>query len=105
MTLARAAGPRLCAPLACFAALCAALFGLSGCGKAVQSRAVSEDDNEQVRYPIDTVGSKCTVGNAEPTPLGGVGLVEGLEGTGGPALQDGYRAMLERQLQLAHVKN
>ncbi|MFQ3592690.1 MAG: flagellar basal body P-ring protein FlgI, partial [Gemmataceae bacterium] len=34
------------------------------------------------------------VGNAEPIRLGGVGLVEGLDGTGGDCNHDDYRAML-----------
>jgi hypothetical protein len=91
--------------LAWLAALSVALFGLAGCGHVMQSRAVSDEDNEHVRYPIKTVGEYCTVGNAEPIPLGGVGLVEGLDGTGGPAPQDSYRAMLEDQLRKANVKN
>ena len=36
-----------------------------------------------------------TVGNAEPVSLGGVGLVVGLEGTGGEPAADNYRTDLE----------
>src|SRR5262249_62347822 len=57
------------------------------------------------RHPGDVSGAKCPVANAEPIARGGVGLVEGLEGTGGPAPPDGYRAMLEDQLRKAGVKN
>src|SRR5207245_2350909 len=40
-----------------------------------------------------------------PVPLGGVGLVVGLEGTGGDCPSDNYRAMLEGELQKQGVHN
>ena len=46
-----------------------------------------------------------TVGNADPIPLGGVGLVVGLEGTGGEPANDNYRTMLEDELTKQNVKD
>src|SRR5262249_23312305 len=41
----------------------------------------------------------------DPMPLGGVGLVEGLEGTGGDCAADGYRALLVDALRKEGVQN
>ncbi|MFO0876688.1 MAG: flagellar basal body P-ring protein FlgI [Gemmataceae bacterium] len=86
--------------------LLAALFLSTGCSSTTsQTRAQAEDDSELHRYDIQTVGDCTTVGNAEPLSLGGVGLVEGLEGTGGDCNHDSYRAMLQEQLQKERVQN
>ena len=45
------------------------------------------------------------VGNADPTPAGGVGLVVDLEGTGGDPVADNYRTELEEQLNRLGVKD
>jgi hypothetical protein len=71
------------------------LAGLLGC-TSVQPRAQLEDEPEH--YYVDTIGDKTTVGNAVPIPVGGVGLVYNLEGTGGDCPPDAYRAMLENDL-------
>jgi hypothetical protein len=78
------------------------LTGLLGC-TTLQTRLQSDDEGE--RYFVETVGDKTTVGNAAPIPVGGVGLVVGLEGTGGDCQPDAYRAMLELDLQKDRVKN
>lgn len=62
-------------------------------------RAQNEDETEHERYGVVTVGDKTAVGNVQPVALSGVGLVEGLEGTGGESPADGFRAMLEESLQ------
>jgi hypothetical protein len=72
-----------------------ALVGLLGC-TSLQTRLQSEDETE--RYAVETIGDLTLVGNAAPTPVGGVGLVVGLEGTGGDCPPDSYRAMLEDAL-------
>jgi hypothetical protein len=90
------------APLGALAAL---LLGLLGCGHLQQARLQSEDDNEREPYGVRTIGDVCQVGNAVPLPLGGVGLVTGLEGTGGESPPDNYRAMLVKELQQRRVKN
>jgi hypothetical protein len=79
--------------------LAALLGGLAGCMDEVKTR-LQADDAERDRYAdVKTVGDVTVVGNAAPVPLGGVGLVTGLEGTGGESPPDGYRAMLEEQLR------
>jgi hypothetical protein len=78
------------------------LAGLLGC-TTLQTRFQSEDEVEH--YSVETVGDKTMVGNAAPIPVGGVGLVVGLEGTGGDCQPDAYRAMLETDLQKDRVKN
>ncbi len=84
-----------------------AVLGLlvwAGCAHQ-QTRLQSEDETEQDRYQVATVGEKTTVGNSEPVPVSGVGLVEGLEGTGGDVPPDGYRAMLEDDLRKRNVRH
>lgn len=72
-----------------------ALLGLLGCTSL--PRLQSEEEPTE-RYGVDTIGDKTVVGNAAPIPIGGVGLVEGLEGTGGDCPHDSYRAVLEDDL-------
>jgi hypothetical protein len=81
-----------------------ACVGLAGCAHQ-QARLQNEEETERDRYQVATIGEKTMVGNAEPVPVSGVGLVEGLEGTGGPAASDGYRGMLEDELQKQGEKN
>src|SRR5262249_61261022 len=50
-------------------------------------------------------GCVAAVGNAEAVAVGGVGLVVGLEGTGGDCAPDGYRTMLADQLRKQGVQN
>jgi hypothetical protein len=92
-----------CARVGATAAL---LLGLLGCMQNGQLRLHSEDDSEKDRYSeVKTVGDVTDVCNAQPIQVGGVGLVVGLEGTGGPSANDGYRAMLEEDLRKEGVKN
>jgi hypothetical protein len=72
------------------------LAGLLGC-TTLQPRLQSDDEGEQ-RYYVDTIGDKTAVGNAVPIPVGGVGLVVGLEGTGGDSPPDAYRSILVNEL-------
>ena len=82
----------------------ALLLVLAGCSMTAQSRA-KIDEAPEPDYAVATVGDKTTVGNAAPIALGGVGLVVGLEGTGGEAPADGYRAMLTEELRKQGVNN
>ena len=88
--------------------LAAALFALAGCAHE-QTRLQSADEAERDKEPeIKTIGDITTVGNAAPIPVSGVGLVYGLEGTGGDAPSGSYRNLLEHQLQqqgIEHVKD
>jgi hypothetical protein len=82
----------------------ALLLALAGCTHNTLSRAQTAEE-ERDRYGVRTVGDVTAVGNAEPVALGGVGLVVGLEGTGGDCAADGYRAMLVHDLQKHNVRN
>lgn len=93
--------------LAPWGALTAALLGLIGCTapQQQQARLQSGEESEADRYGLKTVGDVTTVGNADPIPLGGVGWVVGLEGTGGEPANDNYRTMLEEELTKEGVKD
>jgi len=78
---------------------------LPGCIKSLESLARQGDEPDRERYAVKTLGEVCTVGNAEPVPLGGVGIVTGLDGTGGEPANDGNRAVLEDDLKKMGVKN
>jgi flagellar basal body P-ring protein FlgI len=90
---------------ACLCLAGALLAALAGCTNTPVTRAKVRDENEGERYPVKTVGDVTTVGNAEPVKVGGVGLVEGLDGTGGDTVHDAYWSMLEQQLQKENVRN
>jgi hypothetical protein len=78
------------------------LLALLGC-TSLQPRLQSDDDGEH--YTIPTIRDKVTVGNAAPIPVGGVGVVVGLEGTGGDCPPDSYREILENELRKEGVKD
>ncbi len=84
--------------------VCCGLLGLAGCLQQ-QTRLQSAEETERERYAIKTVGDVCVVGNADPTPVFGVGLVEGLEGTGGDCPPCDYRERLVDQLRKSGVKD
>lgn len=101
-------GLKTCAkrcPLWMWGGVAAVLLVLAGCSNTRQHRAQAEDDSEVQRYDVETIGDRTTVGNAQPIALGGVGLVQGLEGTGGDCVHDAYRAMLLDQLTKERVPN
>jgi hypothetical protein len=95
--------PRSAAGIALWGVLAA--LGLVGCVGPQQTRLQSGDESEAERYGLKTVGDVCDVGNADPVPLGYVGLVTGLDGTGGEPAADNYRSMLVEQLGKEQVKN
>jgi hypothetical protein len=70
-----------------------------------QFRAQAEDETERDPYQVRTVGNITKVGNAEPLPVGGVGLVTGLDGTGGDTVHDPYRETLVDDLRKEGVPN
>jgi hypothetical protein len=78
---------------------------LAGCGTAGLKRALSGEDKEARTYDVPVVGDHTDVANTAPIKLGGVGLVEGLEGTGGDCRADEYRAMLVDDLKKAGLKD
>jgi hypothetical protein len=84
----------------------AIVLGLLGC-VSPQTRLQSEDDNDtdkeaEVKTIKDVTG---LVANAEPIPVSGVGLVIGLDGTGGGSPPGTYRTMLEDHLRKRGVQN
>jgi hypothetical protein len=78
------------------------LVGLFGC-TTLQTRSQAEDEGDH--YALETIRDKAMVGNALPIPVGGVGLVVGLEGTGGDCPQDSYRDILENELRKEGVQS
>jgi flagellar basal body P-ring protein FlgI len=88
----------------------AVLLGLCGCASSQKTRLQSaEEVDRDPKYGLQTIGDKSSVGNADPIPVSGVGLVVGLEGTGGGAPPGGFRTMLEDQLRkrkppVEHIK-
>lgn len=71
----------------------------------IQSRSQIGDDPNFDLDDSTTIGSKSTVGNTEPIPVSGVGLVSNLPGTGSSAPPGGWRTMLEQSLKKQGVTN
>ncbi len=83
------------------------VWGLLGCAHQ-QTRLQSEDEadrDREVKYDIKTIGEITSVANADEIIVSGVGLVTGLEGTGGEAPPGDYRTLLEEQLRKREVPN
>ncbi len=91
--------------LALLPALGALLLGLAGCVGMQAARLQSGEESDSDRYGVKTIGDVTVVGNAEPIPAGGVGLVVDLEGTGGDPAHDNYRTELEELLNKKGVKD
>jgi hypothetical protein len=89
--------------LLCLGLVGSAVLAVVGCTASGLTRAVSREEVERPAYDVATIGDKTIVGNAQPVRLGGVGLVEGLDGTGGDCRHDEYRAMLIDDLKRAKV--
>ncbi len=84
--------------------LCVVLIGLAGCVNP-QARGKSPEDIEREKdLDVLTIGDVTEVAGVQAIQVSGVGLVTGLDGSGGSP-QGSYRAMLERQLRLAKVEN
>lgn len=82
----------------------APLAALLGCKSDTKPRQVSpgviRDTPSVLR---GTVGSECTLRQADPVLVSGYGLVVGLHGTGGGDLDERVAATMERQLGLHQV--
>jgi hypothetical protein len=93
------AWPRSLVPLAL-------ALALAGCQQPqTRSQAPEETEPREKDGELRTIGDISTVANAEPVPVSGVGLVVGLEGTGGPAPAGAYRTMLEKHLAQKGVEH
>src|SRR5205085_10010710 len=81
--------------------LAALLLGLVGCSHA-QTRGQAPDepgaDDEDLKT-VKTVRNVAEFIQSPPKQVSGVGLVTGLEGTGGSPSSGEFRQMLEAQLQ------
>ena len=79
--------------------LAALLAGSVGCSTLGPTRgqAPDEGDSKFDLKEVQTVGDVTEVSNAGPLQVSGVGLVTGLEGTGGGAPPGMYRTMLQEQ--------
>lgn len=90
----------------------AALLVLAGCAHHQQTRAKSDDEadvraRDSKEPPVKTIGDVTSFANADPLPVSGVGLVVGLEGTGGNPPPGGFLTLLEKQLsqeQIPHAR-
>src|SRR5262249_54756502 len=72
-----------------------------------QTRLQKEDEGRDKDLEVKTIGDVTEVDNAAPTVVSGVGLVTGLEGTGGGAPPGMYRKLLEDELhkrKIEHVR-
>jgi hypothetical protein len=86
--------------------LAALLAGLVGCSHA-QPRAQAPDEPDPVEQDMKamkTIGDFTVVGDPNAIQVSGVGLVSGLDGTGGSPPGE-YRQMLEIQLQKQGARN
>src|SRR5262249_38288115 len=79
-------------------------FALVGCLHP-QTRLQSAEEPEQKDYEVKTIGEVTSVGNYAPLQVSGVGLVTGLDGTGGGAPPGYFKNMLEEQLRKQGVEN
>src|SRR5262245_42937373 len=102
--LPRAVRPRWRPALPRWWRLVLLLAAVTGCSQP-QFRCQKEEESDKDRYPVKTVGDVSTIGNAEPVQVSGVGLVEGLEGTGCPAPPGEMRQMIEAELRREKVEN
>jgi hypothetical protein len=86
--------------------LAAVLLGAAGCAQ-IQPRGQAAEDAD-AKFDLKevlTVGDVTEVANAAPLQVSGVGLVVGLDGTGGSAPPSEYRTLLEQQLLKQGVRD
>jgi hypothetical protein len=81
------------------------MAGFCGCAHQHETRLQAEDEAEAKEADVKTIGELTTVGNATPIPISGVGLVVGLDGTGGDAPPGSFRQFLEADLQKRRVEH
>ncbi len=81
------------------------LLGLVGCAHQ-QTRLQADDESERDKLAeVKTIGDVTAVANATPVVVSGVGLVIGLDGTGGGSPPGRFRTMLENQLKQDGIEN
>ena len=81
------------------------VLNLAGCFTPPQTRLKSEDDVDREKdLEVRTIGDVTEVTSANPWQVSGVGLVVGLDGTGGTP-PGSWRTMLEAELRQRKVEN
>jgi hypothetical protein len=77
------------------------LFGALGCNSTKPNilRYQEPEETGRERYGVPTVGDYCQVADLGPKYVGGVGIVTGLDGTGGDSPKDENRAALQKYLE------
>lgn len=80
------------------------MLGLVGCVQP-QARLQAPDDERDKEAEVQTIGDITSFTNVDPIAVSGVGIVVGLDGTGGTAPPGSYRDLLERDLQKAGVEH
>jgi hypothetical protein len=99
-----------CFPKIRFSILSALLFGIifitaAGCAHQ-QTRMQSPEENDKDKtVDVRTIRDVASFANTDPVVVSGVGLVVGLEGTGGDPPPGGYRDMLVNELRKRGVEN
>lgn len=83
--------------------LVASLVAITGCLKDHTTR--SQLDEESDKPKVRTVGDAAEFQTAGAIPVSGVGLVVGLNGTGGGTPPGAYRQMMEEQLKRSKIDN
>ncbi len=83
--------------------LAASLVALSGCLKDHTTRSQLDDDADKPKVRL--IGDVAEFQTAGAVPVSGVGLVVGLEGTGGGAPPGAYRQMMEEHLKRSKIDN
>lgn len=94
-------------------AVCVGLAVSPGCAHNKQTRLQSPDDGDREKDAkrekelkgIKTIGDITEVGNSQPIPVWGIGLVTGLRGTGGRPPNGVARSTLEETLLKENVAN
>jgi hypothetical protein len=83
----------------------ALLLCLAGCAHQ-QTRMKSPDENDKDKLAeVKTIRDVASFSNVNPMVASGVGLVTGLEGTGGDPPPGGYRSLVEDQLRTKGVQH
>ena len=77
--------------------LAGSFFALTGCLGGNTTRSQLDDDAEKIS--VRTIGDVTTFDNAGRIPVSGVGMIVGLEGTGGGTPPGTYREMMKEFLK------
>lgn len=85
--------------------LCAGVVACSGPEKPTQARAVQPVVRDIPQILRNTIGTETSIRGLDPIIVSGLGLVVGLNGTGGGDLDERVAASMERELGLKGVSS